>query len=58
MGRSLGAESVMPVREWMKEGALVDAGSDYDVGTYHVMRSVRCAAPWVGHTHAHTRAPA
>jgi predicted amidohydrolase YtcJ len=48
----------MPVREWMKEGALVDAGSDYDVGTYHVMRSVRCAAPWVGHTHAHTRAPA
>ena len=31
---------VFPVREWLQEGALVGAGSDYPVGEYDAMMSV------------------
>jgi predicted amidohydrolase YtcJ len=31
---------VFPTREWLREGALVGAGSDYPVGEYDAMRSV------------------
>ena len=31
---------VFPVREWIEEGALVAAGSDYPVGDYDAMSSV------------------
>jgi predicted amidohydrolase YtcJ len=31
---------VFPVREWLAEGALVGAGSDYPVGSYDAMSSV------------------
>ena len=31
---------VFPVREWLEEGALVGAGSDYPVGEYDAMMSV------------------
>jgi predicted amidohydrolase YtcJ len=31
---------VFPVREWLREGALVGAGSDYPVGQYDAMASV------------------
>jgi len=34
------ARQVMPVSEWIREGALVGAGSDYPVGPYDAMRSV------------------
>ena len=34
------ARRVMPVSEWIREGALVGAGSDYPVGPYDAMRSV------------------
>jgi predicted amidohydrolase YtcJ len=34
------AREVMPVSEWIREGALIAAGSDYPVGPYHAMRSV------------------
>jgi predicted amidohydrolase YtcJ len=34
------ASQVMPVSEWLREGALLGAGSDYPVGPYDAMRSV------------------
>lgn len=35
------SSDVFPLREWIEEGALIAAGSDYPVGSYDAMASVR-----------------